>query len=152
MASLLPIPGQDVPLTDAQSFVPAKPWYDWLLRVQRTIAGTWVTFTPTLAPQTGSFTTVAATGRYYQLGKLVFVNFGITITTNGTAAGYIDVSVPVAPNAILGHVGCGKNQLDSTSLNVKVVSTANFRVRKYDGTYPGVDGALLECSITYEAA
>jgi hypothetical protein len=52
--------------------------------------GTW---TPTVTPQTGSFTTVTAgTSTYTKIGRIVTVNARFTLTNSGTGAGVMTIA------------------------------------------------------------
>ena len=51
------------------------------------------TFTPTISPSSGSFTTEGThTGFYTKVGNLVNFSIGIDITTNGSASGHINIT------------------------------------------------------------
>lgn len=54
----------------------------------------WSSYTPTVSAQSGTFTSVSATGAYKQLGKTVFVRITVTVTTLGSAAGTLFVTLP----------------------------------------------------------
>jgi hypothetical protein len=64
-----------------------------------TTGGAWTAYTPTPAPETGTYTDVTAAGRYYQLGKTVHFTVVITETNIGTGAGYMQVPLPVGTAA-----------------------------------------------------
>jgi len=49
------------------------------------------TFTPTMSPTTGSWTTSSTTGRYVKVGQTVTVFMSLTITTVGTGSGFIGI-------------------------------------------------------------
>jgi hypothetical protein len=110
-------------------------------------------YTPTIGAATGSFSTASAVGHYIQLGKRVFVRLTVTITTNGTAAGYVTATLPVGttPNdekqAIPGK---------ETALTGKMVSgtilpnTSTLLIQLYDGTYPGASGNVVTVQGWYE--
>jgi hypothetical protein len=57
----------------------------------------WSAYTPTVTSQTGTPTTISASGRSKQIAKTIFVQATVLITTVGTAAGVMFVSLPVAP-------------------------------------------------------
>lgn len=112
--------------------------------------GEWTAYTPTVTAGTGSFASVSAIGRYRQIGKIVFVVIEITVTTNGTAAGYVVVSLPVTDKStdinqiLFGREGNG------TVLSANMASGYAY-IRKYDGTYPP-NGAGIILQGVYEAA
>jgi hypothetical protein len=65
--------------------------------------GTW---TPAIAPATGSLTAYTSSGRYTKIGNTVFVSGRFTITTAGTAASYAIVSgYPFTANSAQSFTG-----------------------------------------------
>lgn len=54
----------------------------------------WTSYSPTPTPQTGSFTTVTATGYYRTLGKTTFVQVTITMSDIGTGTGILYCTLP----------------------------------------------------------
>jgi hypothetical protein len=54
----------------------------------------WTTWSPTVTPSSGAFTTVSATGAYLAIGKLVHFTVTITITSVGTASGTMSIALP----------------------------------------------------------
>jgi hypothetical protein len=116
----------------------------------------WTTYTPTVTAGTGAFASVSATGRYKQIGKTVFVQIKITIVDNGTASYFTDVSLP------LPTVNGGGNfqvimgvETFSTGYTVRGALLNNSticRIQRYDATYIGANGYVLNLSGSYEAA
>ncbi len=115
----------------------------------------WTAYTPTVTATTGTFTTVSAVGNYKQIGKTVFFAAEITITTIGTAAGRMKVSLPVnTSNLYVGH-GSGGNNAALRMLAVSpglINATDAIVVFASDDTFPGTSGQILYISGTYEAA
>ncbi len=68
----------------------------------------WNSYVPTVTPDSGAFTAVTATGKYWQAGKTVAFYGSVVVTTNGTAGGDISYTLPIAPlaNAVC-QVGFG---------------------------------------------
>jgi hypothetical protein len=118
--------------------------------------GAWTAWTPTVTADSGSFTTVSATGRYVQSGKTVTGTAMITITTNGTAATAVKFTPPVSMsgNYTVGtSVGFGREgSVTGSSLNAEYRSALVIGVTKYDNTYPGANGYTLRITFVYEAA
>lgn len=113
----------------------------------------WSTYTPTITASSGTFTSVSATGRYAEMGTICFVQAVITITTNGTAAGYIKVPLPIGA-AAQAHTLSGI-EVASTGISVNgyIASGASeIAVRKYDGTYLGANGYVIVIDGFYEVA
>lgn len=110
----------------------------------------WQSYTPVITPQAGSFTSVSATGRHLTLGNIVFVQMEITITTNGTASGFITASLPSTPSQ-----GAVFNGLERAVAGWVVrgqiwVGTPICTITKYDTTYPGGNGYVLLLNGQYE--
>lgn len=116
----------------------------------------WTTYTPTVTPSAGAFTSITPTGRYKTLGKSILVEIDILITTNGTASGFIDATLPVAAVAskwfslfagewASGGLSCGA-RINPGYSSSKVIIT------KYDNTYPGGSGYRIVVTGVYESA
>jgi hypothetical protein len=110
--------------------------------------GTW---TPVVTSSIGTITTVGTTtGNYTKIGNTVYVTFALNITTNGTGAGYINMSLPFT-SPLNTHVGSGR-ELNVTGSQLQIQSPlngTNARIRNYNDTYPASSGALLVGSLTY---
>jgi hypothetical protein len=119
------------------------------------IAPAFTDYTPTVASITGTLTTVSATGRYLQIGKLVVVKINITITTNGTGATAITATLPVSAASGVWS-GAGREAgVTANMLSAAIVAAVGLDkvfITNYNGTYPGADGALPQVTISYEAA
>jgi hypothetical protein len=66
----------------------------------------WTSYSPTVTAQSGSITAYTATGRYKQIGKTVFMEANVTITTVGTAAAGMNVTLPLTA-AAFSYTGLG---------------------------------------------
>jgi hypothetical protein len=122
--------------------------------------GPWGDYTPTVVPSSGSFGTAPTVrGRFKKLGKTVHVRINILISNNGSASGYLIVSLP-APTVSLGNpayqqpltgkeygaIGFGVegNLADGgTTMNV---------TKAEGGGYPGGNNFIVTIGGTYEAA
>lgn len=113
----------------------------------------WTAYTPTITATSGTFTSVSATGKYKQIGKTTFIQIAITITTNGTAAGVVLATPPAGITANGNFILPGRElAVIGTTVTATVVSgAAQIQITKYDATYPGVNGAQLVVSGSYEA-
>ncbi len=111
----------------------------------------WTTYTPTVTANVGTFTTVSATGRYKTIGKTVFIELDITITTNGTAAGYVQATLPVS-QASFDYFLVGREYNVTGFILFGIVSGNSMLIGNYDNTYPGGTGRRLKLSGVYEAA
>lgn len=108
----------------------------------RKARGTW---TPTITAGSGTITTAAASATAYQLhGRVCTWRATITITTNGTGAGAVKMTLPMT--AALANVGVGRETVNTGALLSVTGSagSATVDISKYDNTYPGANGAVLE--------
>jgi hypothetical protein len=112
----------------------------------------WTAYTPTVTSGTGTLTTVSAVGRYKQIGKTVFVQVTISLTTNGTGASFLQATLPIAALGAQTCMGAGREQAVNGKGTQVILGGAGFLVVYYDGTYPGVNGGSYPCSLIYEAA
>ena len=107
----------------------------------------WVSYTPVLTSSTGTITTVGAcTGSYRRNGNMIFLRVSCAITTNGTGAGYISITLPILSGAS-GQASfmCGRENgiTGEMLLGYTANSAAELRVTLYDSTYPGANGAVM---------
>lgn len=115
-------------------------------------ANAWSTYTPTIAATSGTFTSVVGAGRYKKIGRVVFLQVNIVITTNGTAAGTITSTLPTNDVGGVTFCGAGRDSTSGKQLQVIVTGGNLLGIVNYDNTYPGADGHTLNFSITYESA
>ncbi len=102
----------------------------------------WTAFTPTITSGAGTFTTVAGSGAWQQLGKILHLRLLISITTNGTAATNIQFSLP---NSLTANGAQALTGTTSGSIGLTAwVQTGSgvVVITKYDSTYPGADGVF----------
>jgi hypothetical protein len=114
----------------------------------------WTAYTPTITAGSGTFTSVSATGAFKQIGKTVYFRVSITITTNNTAAGRVEATLPVAANSAQGiQTLSGVNPGTPVVLTAFIspaVSTTKMLLFSAGGTYPGGDGVPLAAAGVYE--
>lgn len=109
-------------------------------------------YTPTVTAQTGSLTTVSAVGRWLRIGDLIQLQVYITVTTNGTGGGYINVTLPfTTANNGTPAVGCGREDtVAGKQLQVRASpNSSSAVVFTYDNLYPAGDGYGLALNLTY---
>jgi len=114
----------------------------------------WTSFTPTVTPATGTGFTMSGSGFYTRVGKLCIFNFTAIITTNGTGAGSINVTFPFTARASTGWA-MGQfrdNGVTGTTGNVVLANTGSVNMTFPGNLYPGVNGAVLQGTVTYEVA
>lgn len=112
----------------------------------------WTTYTPTLGSGTGSLTSASATGRYKSVGKTVFVEMTITITTNGTAGAFVTATLPAGMTAVADTFFGGKARAVSGKLVGSAVQATGgtLAIGNYDNTYPGANGEIIVISGVFE--
>ena len=102
----------------------------------------------TITAGTGTFTTTTATGAYRVLGKLLFFELDIHITTVGTASGAVIATLPGGFTAK--HNSCANGRefaINGFMCNVSIGTGANLAsITKYDNTsIIGAGAELLIC-------
>lgn len=116
----------------------------------------WTTYSPTAAAQTPGVTPptfTSVTGRYKQIGKTIICQMEAIVNVAGTAAGNLQITLPVASRAgnyagsafeaaITGKSGAG--------IILGGTDTANVRARDATGTTFFANGADVTISIVYE--
>jgi hypothetical protein len=139
------IPGIDGEPPDEPLMIPGPPGPGDL--------SAWSTWTPTVTPITGTITTLGAhTGRYKAIGKTIIFQFSVTITTNGSAATGINVSLPFTASAFeFTALGMETNNTGKLMRGFMAVSSTSIQLKFYDNTYPGGDGARLVVTGVYES-
>lgn len=108
----------------------------WQVMGRKTGYGAWTSYTPTITSGTGTFTAVSGTINWIQIGKTVRFRAVVTITTNGTAAGYVKVTMPFTPVAV--QAGSGFVGENSKGLTVIIATDAIYLIHAADGSYPTV--------------
>ncbi len=112
--------------------------------------GTW---TPAVTSSGGSITTVGAvSGSYTKVGRMVTIVFNVTITTNGTGSGQVNVGgVPFASSGI--WIGAGREDAATGKLlQCFLANSTSIGVKNYDDSYPGADGRRMYGTVTYSTA
>lgn len=113
----------------------------------------WTSYTPTVTATTGTFTSVSATGFYKQLGKTIIGRAAVTVTTIGTAAGRMKVTLPVASLNTAMAIGSGFNNVTFKQAGVEVFDAQSIgSVQYYDGTFPATSGEVVYIEFKYEAS
>lgn len=111
-----------------------------------TATANFTTWSPTIGSTVGTITTSSVSeARYIQIGKLVYYELRIVITTNGTGAGAVTFSLPVTSNGDTGNIGTGFNPVTGASVVARVgaVDSTHASILRYDGSYPAGDGSVL---------
>lgn len=117
-------------------------------------SGAWTSYTPTITSTTGTLTTATASGAYIRIGKLCAVRQVWTVTTNGTGAGQIDLSIPFTSISSAVQIGFGRETgATGNQLQVEIpANTTTARYRTYNNLYPAGNGYSGVGSFIYEVA
>jgi hypothetical protein len=110
--------------------------------------GTW---TPVPTASSGSITSYTlGTCNYTKVGRLVAVNFSVTITNAGTATGSLDVPLPFTNGAAIAN-GCGReNALTGSQLQARVAATGtSMNIQTYANATAIATNAQIRASMTY---
>ena len=104
-----------------------------------------VTYTPTVTAGTGTFTTVSAVGKATKIGDLWFVNITVTVTTNGTAATNVQVTLPpgLTASARCGFQGRENGTSGKALAGDVLTGQTTLTFANYDNTYPAANGSSL---------
>jgi hypothetical protein len=110
--------------------------------------GTW---TPVPTASSGSITSYTlGTCNYTKVGRLVAINFSVTITNAGTASGSLDVPLPFTNGAAIAN-GCGReNALTGSQLQARVAATGtSMNIQTYANATAIATNAQIRASMTY---
>lgn len=111
-------------------------------------------YTPVITAGSGVFTSVSAIGRYRVIGKLIFFQLAVTITTNGTAAVQVNATLPFASVNVTDSDYCLYGRANAVSgkqlQGIIGPNASTLSILNYDGTYPGANGEKLYVSGFYE--
>lgn len=106
---------------------------------------------PTVTASSGTYTSVAATLSYRQIGKTVEFRLAVTITTNGTAAATTLVALPWTAQ---GTPSISGSETASTGNGLSCyigTGTSTLTIRRAsDGSYAGANGYVFSVSGTME--
>jgi hypothetical protein len=123
--------------------------------VMDSLGAVWETWTPTVTPQTGSFTTVTVNlARYGRIGKLVYGQIVFTITTIGTGSGNPVFTLPITGTSPQFTAIGSVREIGTTGFTgiVSQDSTTTGVMRRYDNAVYIAAGNKFAGSFFYEAA
>lgn len=117
----------------------------------------WFSYTPDVGAGAGTFTSVSAIGKFRLVGRMCFVSASVYITTNGTAANYTMIGIPITStsqsNLEVAYPFFGREGLvTGKALGGLVTSQRpnHIFVRDYSNAYCGDNGYQLNVSGWYE--
>jgi len=110
--------------------------------------GTW---TPSVASVVGSITSYTSSGTYTKVGRLVTVNFDVTITNNGTGSVAIGLQgLPfAAASAYAGQGTAAEVAIIGYQCLAYFANINTIYIVKYDWTYPGSLNARIVGTVSY---
>lgn len=114
-----------------------------------------VNYTPTMISTAGTITTVGAIqGQYFLKGRIVYFQAQGTITTNGTGAGSIQISLPIQASTTATSrwvvLGRGDNVSGKSLIGVIAAGGTTVVLTNYDATYPGANGERIAVTGWYQ--
>ncbi len=116
--------------------------------------GAWTAFTPTFSASVGTFTSAVASGRYRTIGRIIFLEEQLVITTNGTASGNIAMSLPFTAASGGNYVLPGRAiGISGKALTGTInAGQATMTVVDYNNVFPGASGETLTLTGVYESS
>lgn len=115
----------------------------------------WLDYTSAVTATVGTITSASGAVHWRKLGRFVYVNVSVFITTNGSGATSVVCTLP--PNAGLANSKnwflTGRNRTTGTQIIGEVPSgSSNVIITRYDGAYPGANSTELQLSGYYEVS
>ena len=130
-------------------------WFDgtsWHLMIP---SGAWTPYAPVVgASGGGTFGSVAVSGRYVKMGRVVNITAGISITSIGSATGYVTLSIPFTSTAN-GYYTLSGREVNTTGWMLQGIvypSTSYIVIIRYDNSIVLANGYALWVSGIYESA
>jgi hypothetical protein len=115
-------------------------------------SGAYTSYTPTLSASSGSFTSASVAGNYKRIGKVCVTRFQVTITTNGTAAGVILITMPFTSTGYATGTWREVQSIGNSGQTFLSSSTQIGMTNFSDNSYPGANGRTFQGTIIYEVA
>ena len=109
----------------------------------------WTSYTVTVAPSAGSITTYTATGRYREIDGEIEFEADVTVTTNGTGSGLLNVSLPLTS---AGNIALSGANVSTGVGLMAYTSSGNAAVFTAAGAYPVVSGDRIILRGRYRAS
>jgi len=118
------------------------------------ISDDWRTYTPTITATSGTITTLGTVTALYKIvGNTVSIKFTVGITTNGTGAGAVKITLPISSAQSVAASGIGRESaITGNTFNVySDVGQSFAALLNYNNSYPGADGVVLNGGMDYIA-
>lgn len=142
-------------LRDHPGFNPV--FLDWFRKIELILdnltSNPLTEYTPIVTSFSGAFTTLGSlSGRYQRIkDNLWFIQIETQIITNGTAGGYIIISLPFT--SVKNQIISGREYAVTGKMLIGQLQITNNNLISinYDNSYPGGDGHILNFSGIVEA-
>ena len=103
----------------------------------------WTSVSSTITASSGTFTTASGTVRYKTLGKTVFFNISVTVTTVGSASGVVFATLPFVA-AASGACSGREIAVNGWALTgTLTASSASLAILNYANAFPAANGYIL---------
>lgn len=125
----------------------------WRKDVSAMSDNAWISYTPTISATSGTITTSSANMRYIRRGNIVYFKAQIVITNNGTGAGALQMTVPIAQVGSYGTISAGLQRVPTGYTVYGWLDgggTSTIYIKFYNDVYPGASGAVIELTGFYE--
>ena len=134
------------------NFVPSGSGALVVPKIKQTVGIPWTLYTPAVTAVSGKFGSVSAAGRYREDGKTVHFTAKISVTTNGTAAKGIKMTLPsMIGGGIDFSFSCDERAVAGVLCRASASNGDNVvRIVRYDNMYLGGSGAIIVVSGTYQ--
>jgi len=162
MATTIDAKGDLVPGTGADTFarLAVGTDYGFLQALASETTGlfwnnaAWTSYTPTITAGSGTLTTASATGAWIRIGKVCIVQTNWVVTTNGTGAGFIQLTLPFTTSGTYIRTGQGR-EYETTGNMLQIEAPPSdtiIRYRTYANNYPAGSNYKGAGQIIYEVA
>lgn len=105
----------------------------------------WTPYTPIVSAGSGTITAATASGAFIALGKTLCMRASVTITTNGTGANSVSVTLPgtFAASSIFALTGKETGNSFKPIYANTGVGSSTISLYNFDNTYPAASGSTL---------
>lgn len=131
---------------------------DDILAAKWTTDTAWTAYTPTVRAESGTPTTVTATGRYVKIGKIVHLYVQISVVNKGTASAGMIFTLPVLRNSTPKEQAISGVESAAIGLGLAGWTGGGFpgddegMIFSYNWGTLWTNGLVLNVNTTYEAA
>ncbi|MET4235521.1 hypothetical protein ABIA85_008832 [Bradyrhizobium sp. LA6.10] len=113
--------------------------------------GAWATSAPVPTSTGGAFTSASSTIAYKKVGKIIYCEGSVTVTTVGAGSGSINVQLPFTLVRTITFAG-RENAINGLVYGASITTAGVLSLLKYDNSTAIAAGATFPFSFTAEAA